>query len=429
MGRLPAVITAQTFVPKPIAHINDTQNSLVRAGYSLDPRVFSKIRCRAALEGCKWDPQVGDTETLSPFPLVMKRSVWEQLAFQAECLSAEASAAEEEIFRRPELLAPLGLPRKLRQVLAAGEPLTPAAGRVVRYDFHPTPDGWRISEANSDVPGGFSEASHFTSLMAEHFPGWQPAGDPASLWSDALANAAGTDGAVALLSAPGFMEDHQIVAFLAGKLRERGCRAMLAKPEQIIWRDGIAHLQTGWHRGSLSAIVKFYQAEWLSRLPAESGWKFFFRGGKTPVANPAQAVVFESKRFPLVWEALSTKLPMWRALLPETRDPREVLMTEEDDWLLKTAFCNTGDTVSIRELMKPADWMRTRIAARLFPRQWLAQRRFKSVPVNTPVGLRHVCVGVYTVNGKVAGAYARLSAKPLIDFAAVDAALLIEDNE
>ena len=32
--------------------------------------------------------------------------------------------------------------------------------RLMRYDFHPTRDqGWMISEVNSDVPGGFAEAS------------------------------------------------------------------------------------------------------------------------------------------------------------------------------------------------------------------------------------------------------------------------------
>src|SRR5665213_3479654 len=117
------------------------------------------------------------------------------------------------------------------------------------------------------------------------------------------------------------MEDHQVIAFLAARLRERGCLTYLAKPEQLFWRDGVAHLD-GWYRGPLAAIVKFYQAEWLSRLPEKCGWRYFFRGGKTHVANPGLAVISESKRFPLVWEKLSTSLPTWRELLPETRDAR-----------------------------------------------------------------------------------------------------------
>jgi glutathionylspermidine synthase len=401
----------------------------LRAGPLIDPAAFSKIRRRAVLEGCKWDPQVGDLDTLAPFPLVMNASVWRQLATDAERLTAEAISAEEEISRQPQLLDDLGLPRALRKILADHAPLSPGAGRVMRFDFHPTTEGWKISEANSDVPGGFSEASHFTALVAEHFPGLSPSGNPAELWSETLAATAGRNGVIALLSAPGYMEDHQVTAFLAGKLRESGCRAHLAKPEQVLWQDGVAHLDTAWHRGPVNAIVKFYQAEWLSRLPARFDWHQFFRGGKTPVANPPLAAIAESKRFPLVWDRLSARLPTWRRLLPESRDPRKAPWSRDESWLLKTAMCNNGDTVSIRELMKPKDWLQTRLSARLLPGNWLAQRRFESVPVITPVGKRHVCIGVYTVNGKAAGAYARLSEKPIIDFAAVDVALLLRDDE
>jgi glutathionylspermidine synthase len=300
---------------------------------------------------------------------------------------------------------------------------------VVRFDFHPTTHGWRISEANSDVPGGFSEASHFSGILAEQFPFTQPPGNPSKAWTGVLAAAAGAGGVVALLSAPGYMEDHQVIAFLAARLRERGCRAHLAKPEQILWRDGFAHLCTAWYRGPLNAVVRFYQAEWLSRLPGKTGWKHFFRNGRTRVANPPLAVISESKRFPLVWEKVSTPLPTWRALLPETRDPRETPWPNDDGWLLKTALCNTGDTVSLRELMRPVDWLKTSLQVHRSPASWVAQRRFDSVALATPCGPRHVCVGIYTVNGRVAGAYARLSEKLVIDFAAVDVALLLEDDD
>ncbi len=396
---------------------------------AVDAKPFSALRRRAVLEGCKWDPQVGDEDTLSPFPLVLKSSTWRKIASQAEQLTAEAIAAEEEISRRPELLNPLGLPRSLRQVLAEKTPLTPGAGRVMRFDFHYTAQGWRISEANSDVPGGFTEASCFTLLMAEHFPDLRPTGNPASVWSDVIAAAAGLSGVVALLSAPGYMEDHQVIAYLAARLRERGCQPHLAKPEQIVWHDGLAHLDTKWHRGPLDTVVRFYQAEWLSRLSNKSGWGYFFRGGRTRVANPALAVISESKRFPLVWDRLSTRLPTWRSLLPETRAPEDAPWRRDDGWLLKTALCNTGDTVSVRELMRPRDWLRTRLAVEFSPGHWVAQRRFESVPVSTPLGPRHVCVGVYTVNGRTAGAYARCSKQPVVNYAAADIALLLEDDE
>lgn len=401
----------------------------LRAEEALEANAFSALRRSALLEGCKWDPQVGDTDTLAPFPLVLKTRVWKKIAAQAERLAAEAVLAEEEILSEPRLIKGLGLPPALRRVLENQVSLTPSPGRIIRFDFHYTTEGWRISEANSDVPGGFTEASHFTAMMAKYFPKLRPAGNPGDVWADALASAVGTGGRIALLSAPTYMEDHQVVAYLAARLRERGCCPHLAKPEQILWRQGVAHLDAAWHRGPVEAIVRFYQAEWLSQLPVGTGWEFFFRGGKTRVANPAQAILSESKRFPLVWEKLSTALPTWRALLPETRDPRQVPWSRDDGWLLKTAFCNTGDTVSMREFMRPGQWLRTRMAAHLWPGHWIAQRRFESVPVSTSIGPRHVCVGVYTVNGRAAGAYTRLSPRPIIDFAAADVALLLEDDD
>ncbi len=422
----------------------------IRAERPLEEATFAAVRRRAILEGCKWDPQVGDVATLSPFPLVMESQVWNGLARQAELLAAEAISAETEISCRPELIRELGFPRALRKVVSEKGPVTPAAGRVVRFDFHPTAEGWLISEANSDVPGGFSEASHFTALMAEHFPLLRPAGNPAGVWADALAAAAlpatpasygrfceagsrrrdagAPGGVIALLSAPGYMEDHQVIAFLAARLRERECRPYLATPRQLAWRDGVAHLESAWYRGRVDALVRFYQAEWLAQLNGRCSWRCFFRDGKTPVANPGLAAITESKRFPLLWERLSTPLTTWRSLLPETREPGHAPWERDDGWLLKTALCNTGDTVCVRELLGEREWSRARRAARWASSGWVAQRRFESVPISTPVGPRHVCLGVYTVNGRAAGVYARLAVKPVIDFAAVDAALLLEDH-
>jgi glutathionylspermidine synthase len=396
---------------------------------AIDVEAFSSLRRSAMLEGYKWDPQVGDVETLSPFPLVMRSGAWNHLAAQAELLAAEAADAEDEVLQRPELLDQLGIPQALRKVLSDKTALTPSAGRVMRFDFHPTTEGWKISEANSDVPGGFTEASHFTGLMARHFPALATSGNPGEAWSAALAAATGPQGVVALLSAPGFMEDHQVTAFLAARLRERDCRAHLISAKQLVWPNDTAHLDTAWYQGRIDVIVKFYQAEWLARLPDRCGWKRLFRGGKTRVANPASAVISESKRFPLVWDRLATPLPAWRALLPETRDPRDAPWTRDDRWLLKTPLCNTGDAVCIRELMRPAEWLKTQWNVKLFPGKWLAQRRFESVPIATPVGLRHACVGVYTVNGRSAGAYARIAEQPLINFAAADIALLLQDDD
>lgn len=284
--------------------------------------------------------------------------------------------------------------------------------------------GWRISEVNSDVPGGFTEASTLPRLMAPFFPGTTPAGDPANAWADALAASARPHGRVTLLAAPGFMEDQQIVAFLARLLRERGLAAHLAEPTQIGWREGRARH----HEEELDLLVRFYQAEWLHRLPAGCGWPHFFAGARTPVANAGTALLTESKRFPLVWDDLRTPLPRWRALLPQTADPLTVPWRRDGEWLLKRTWSNTGDHVCCRAWMEPVQWRGIAWDATLRPRQWVAQRRFETQPIATPLGERFPCIGIYAIDGTAGGAYARLSAGPVVNFAATDAALLLEDD-
>lgn len=398
-----------------------------RCGARLDSIAFAQLRRSLALDHCKWDPQVGDVGTLADFPLLMPRATWLQLAAWAEALTVEATEAESELAARPELHDRLGLPRRLRAVLAArpGDHYDSQTPRAFRYDFHFTRDGWRISECNADVPGGYAEASAFTALMARHYPKAAPAGDPGAAWARAIAHVADTAD-IALLAAPGFMEDQQVIHYLAKRLREQGLGAHCLQPAHIRWQDGLGFVGLQ----KLGAVVRFYQAEWLTNLPRRLQAHHYFRDLRTPVLNPGTCIVIESKRFPLVWDALSsTALACWRQLLPESADPRQVSWQHDDAWLLKTALCNTGDTVSVRSLLPPKSWAKAARGARWFPGEWIAQRRFEPIPLATPLGSVYPCIGVYTIDGQACGAYARLSFGPIVDYAAIDVPLLIEDPD
>jgi glutathionylspermidine synthase len=400
----------------------------ISAGPALAPAVFEEIRRTMALEHCKWDSQVGDETTLAPFPLLLSRSTWERLASAAEQLAEETLACEEELCARPELHDRLALPRRLGALLRRGAPaLTPGAARIMRFDFHFTTEGWRVSEVNSDVPGGLTEAESFTALVAAHTPGAAPAGAPGSALAEAIARAVG-GGAVALLSAPGYMEDHQVIAYLARRLRERGLDAHLVSPHHLRWDGGGAALDTAWSTGPLSAIVRFYQAEWLARLPRRLGWERLFSGGRTPVTNPGAAALGESKRLPLLWDELHCPVRAWRELAPEAREPGEVPWRDGDRWVLKQAYSNTGDTVSMRSAMTARAWAALAWRVRLGPGAWVAQRRFEVIPVQTPLGALVPCIGVYTVDGRAAGMYGRVARGPIVNFAAIDVAVLIRDE-
>jgi len=392
----------------------------------LSPDNFAKLRRRFILDHFKLDPQVGDVDTLASYPLVLPISTVRGLNALAEALAAETEAAERELLARPDLLRKLGLPRRIRRVLGddSTEP-TPAAVRLVRFDFHPTADGWRISEANSDVPGGYAESSHFPRLMSEHWPSFRPTGDPVAALLDALESRLNGRGRAGLLAAPRYMEDQQVIACLADALRRRGWKTAQGHPGQVEWTDAHAHLRSPVGIVPLDVVVRFFQGEWLARLRDVGRWQPYFRGGRTPVCNPGSSLLTESKRFPLVWDKLTTPLATWRSLLPATRAPRAADWRRDPGWLLKAAFGNNGDEVVDRKLAGRKSWSSAKWAVRLRPSDWVAQRRFETLPVNTPDGLMYPCLGVYTVDGRAAGIYGRLAARPFIDYSAVDVAVLV----
>jgi glutathionylspermidine synthase len=412
------MVIAEPAISKQIA-------SPLAAGDELPPPIFQRIRQTLLLDGCKWDPQVGDVATISPFPLLLDGAEWRRLANLASALAAELEKAEQELISRPDLHHWLGLPRGLRALFrrAANLGVTPAAARVLRFDFHWTTQGWQISEVNSDVPGGFTEASELPVLMAEHYPNASPAGNPGAAWASAIAACVPDGLPVALLSAAGFIEDQQVMAYLARSLAKLGVETCWTLPDDLCWRDGVAYQTSRTDRGPIGVIIRFFQAEWLNARRCAP----LFVGGRTPVCNPGFAVLTESKRFPLVWDQLSAKLPTWRRLLPTTVDPRDADWQRDESWLVKSALCNTGDSVAIRSLLTAKQWRLAAGAVRKNPRNWVAQQKFTACPVQTPFGPIYPCIGVYTINGRPAGIYGRYGRTPLIDYAAVDVAVLIAD--
>ena len=295
--------------------------------------------------------------------------------------------------------------------------------RIVRFDFHHTDAGWRISEANTDVPGGVNEASGLGALMSPHYSDTSPAGDVADAYARAFTS--GPAAHVALVHATAYTDDRQVMTYLARRLEERGALVSLVSPAHLRWREAGASVESEWTAGPVDAVVRFFPAEWLPNLPAVSRWPRFFHGGATALSNPATAVLTQSKRFPLVWSALRTPMPTWRALLPETRDPREASWGSDDGWVVKPALGRVGEGVGVPGVVTRQEWDRIARSVGRDPSQWVAQRRFAPTMLRAgDVGL-HPCIGVYTIDGRVAGAYGRLASRPLIDATARDAAVLI----
>lgn len=394
----------------------------------LTAEAFAKIRQRAIFDLCKWDPQVGDVCTIADVPIVLRQADWDHLVAMAEALARELLAAEDELAERPDLCADLGLPRAIVNTLEqTSRRRSPGFARLVRFDFHHTPDGWRISEANSDVPGGLNEASGLAGLMRPHHPGTVGVGDVAGAYVNSIVAAVGQGAAVGLVHATAYTDDRQVMVYLSQRLTQAGLRTSLLSPADLRWHEGWAErVSSG---GRLDGLIRFFPAEWLPNLPRRCGWTHFFRGASTPTSNPATSLLTQSKRLPLLWPWMHTPMPTWRSLLPETLDPREVRWRSADDWILKPVLGRVGEGVGIVGVTEAKEMQRITREATRHPARWIAQRRFESTPLQVGENSLHASVGVYTVDGRAVGAYGRLARRPLIDDRACDAAVLVEVEE
>lgn len=367
---------------------------------------------------------------LARFPLIADAETMQQLAALAEALTREALVAEKEILAKPKLLKHLGLSSVIRDCLSrAGTEEVARNVRVMRFDFHYTTEGWRISEVNADVPGGYVEASGWNALLARRYDGTTAPPDPTEKYANSICAELAPDSLIALIHATVYSEDRQVMVHLGRALQGRGMQVCLASPRNLSWRNGVVFVNTNFKNGTPAFVVRLSPAEWLPGEGRREHWAGWFEPSSTPLSNPGRALILQSKRFPLTWHGLASELPTWRRLLPETRCPSDIRDSANGEWVLKPAFGRVGEDVGIRGVSSTGDYERIREAARRHRERWVAQRRFQVMPVATGDGEVFPCIGVYTVNGQFAGLYGRAACTPLINEDAFDVAVLIRNEE
>ncbi len=395
--------------------------------HPLPPDAHRALRRDAILDGYKWDPQVGDTNTVADHVALLSEPTAARLSAWAESLAGETSAMEAELVARPDLSAELGLPRAVCRALTRANGRLPTAGvSLMRFDFHPTETGWAVSEVNRDVPGGLAEAAWLARAAAPHVPHSRASGHVGDALATAFRLRLGRTGRIGCVHATAYSDDRQVMQFVADSLVAAGHTATLLAPDHVVWHaDGAESCLLG-EAGPLDAIVRFFPAEWLPLLPARSRWTGYF-GHALPACNHATAILTQSKRLPLVWDRLRTCTDTWRRLLPETRDPRDLARDRGADgaWILKPALGRVGEDITVPGVLSPPALRRVQQAARRTPRDWVAQRLFRSRALPLRVGTAHLCVGVFTVDGRAAGFYGRISHRPRIDAEARDIAVRV----
>ena len=386
---------------------------------SIPDKSYSDYRYEIIFNAYKWDPQVGDSSTIAKHALLMERETAEQLEQWAEQLSAETMAMEESLLHRPDLSKNLGLPKKILKELNGHSNYNKNQNiRLMRFDFHPTANGWALSEVNSDVPGGLAEASVSPVIAAKYFNGFSPRKHFANALLNAFQTKVKPGGTIAFVHATSYSDDRQVMQFLGDYFENAGYHALYASPDNIKWDKGAAV--------NIDGIVRFFPLEWFTNLSKKSEWLGYF-DCKTLSCNHPIAAFAQSKRLPLIWDKLELDIPIWKSLLPITIDPRYADI-QIDDWILKPALGRVGEDISIKGTMPEKKLLLIEKAAKKHPENWIAQRMFHSSPLAAESGEQyHLCVGVFTVDGKSAGFYGRINTYPRMDKNAKDIPVLVRN--
>lgn len=389
---------------------------------------YSAYRYEVIFRAYKWDPQVEDHNTVSRQAVILDPQTAVQLETWAEQLSMETMEMEEAFLQKPYLVKDLGLPAPMRKIAEQiSDYQRERHIRFMRFDFHPTKTGWAVSELNSDVPGGVAEASILPVIASQYIEGCAPGKNVADYLCSAFQRKAGIGGRIAFVHATSYADDRQVMQCLGDCFRTSGFTPLFAAPDHIQWRDRRAYSILEGEEGELDGLLRFYPLEWLPDLPKKRSWKGNY-DCITPSCNHPISIFTQTKRLPLVWDQLGVDISGWNRLLPATVHPASLsaAKVKEGNWIYKPALGRVGEGISIPEAVTAKDMQNIHKAVRRHPKEWVAQERFQSKPIMTATQeALHLCIGVFTVDGRSAGFYGRVSPYPRIDSRARDIPVLI----
>ena len=393
---------------------------------------YEEYRLNAIFDCYKWDPQFLDHNTLASYVLVLKESEYQELVQLTEKLDQETIQAEEFINQNLKYASKLALPKKVFHELKKMKNYDRNKHiRLMRYDFHPTQDqGWMISEVNSDVPGGFAEASllpllAIKTLHLNHSYYSIPFGE---ILAESLSKKV-KKGPIMFVHCTSYSDDRQVMQYLGDFMESYGFQSLYGACDHVIFRNKEAYSILNGYETKLEGIFRFTPLEWVKDVKPKT-WSGYF-DTITPSCNHPIAIFAQTKRFPLIWSTLEKNgisLETWKKLLPETVEVKKI--KKKEGYIYKPACGRVGEKISIKEACEEGEYHKILKEVKRHPKQFIAQKKFCSQPIESPDGKSfHVCIGSYTVDGKQAGFYARISETPRIDSNAADIPVIIERNQ
>lgn len=391
--------------------------------------MYNEYKLDVMLDCYKWDPQFCDNNTVAKYALVLSEKEHEELKLLTEKLIKETTEAENFLNKNLKYTKALEIPNKFRSDIKSMKNYNPDKHiRLMRFDFHPTLENkWAVSEVNSDVPGGFAEATLMNRKSLEYLSNENyyaiSFGD---FLADAIKKKVRQEGRIMLVHCTSYSDDRQVMQFLGDKLSGMGYEVIYAAADQLKFENGKAISILNNREGEVDGIIRFSPLEWVADMKTKN-WHGYF-DTETVSCNHPIAIFAQTKRFPFVWDLLESKgidLSTWRELLPETLEVNDKKV--DDKFIYKPVYGRVGENISIKEACKDDEYKKILKDVKRHPKKYLAQKKFNSRPLTNEHGEEfHVCIGSYGVENSHAGYYARISRSPRIDSYAADIPVLIE---
>lgn len=391
--------------------------------------MYNEYKLDVMLDCYKWDPQFCDNNTVAKYALVLSEKEHEELKLLTEKLIKETTEAENFLNKNLKYTKALEIPNKFRSDIKSMKNYNPDKHiRLMRFDFHPTLENkWAVSEVNSDVPGGFAEATLMNRKSLEYLSNENyyaiSFGD---FLADAIKKKVRQEGRIMLVHCTSYSDDRQVMQFLGDKLSGMGYEVIYAAADQLKFENGKAISILNNREGEVDGIIRFSPLEWVADMKTKN-WHGYF-DTETVSCNHPIAIFAQTKRFPFVWDLLESKgidLSTWRELLPETLEVNDKKV--DDKFIYKPVYGRVGENISIKEACKDDEYKKILKDVKRHPKKYLAQKKFNSRPLTNEDGEEfHVCIGSYGVENSHAGYYARISRSPRIDSYAADIPVLIE---
>ena len=390
---------------------------------------YDDFAARVVESGIVTDPWIRGKPRLAERPLILSPRERDALYRASEqvagvyndvcCMCADDPALLDTFFQLTEFQK------------AMWESSRPTWHGIARADVFSTDEGFAFAELNSDTPTGEAEAIVLNRVVHPSHPETDdPNATLEATYCEMVEGLArytlGAEHArVAGIVYPTEVTEHLgVIRLFKRWFEDRGWEVVLGSPYNLtLDSEGRACL----FDVPFSVMLRHYKTDWWGeRLTAWDDENLpdteplreplgiaiaASLAGKLCVVNPFGAVLPQNKRaMALMWEHIHRFGPaaqnVIRQFIPATfrleTMAEAALVSEKDEWVLKSDYGAEGEEVIIGKLSTADDWKKCLLHAR--PGHWVAQRYFEArANENGDV----VNYGVYLVAGCAAGIYSR----------------------